>query len=126
MVTGEKIVAGILGALWGYMAVVGAWELNRRKFDLDRGRKFADRHLLAGTIAVSSGLIVSGALHETMPALALVPALSALKQSNDGHDTRRMSFVHGTILVAGLGIAIWFYVDGLVGKMLLERLETLP
>ena len=126
VLTGQKLVAGSLGALWGYMASVGAYELNRRKFDWDRGRRHADRHLLAGTIAVSSGLVLSGALHETMPVLAIIPALSAIKQANDGHDTKLWSMIHAVVLAAGAAVGYWLYVDGIIGKGWLDRIAALP
>lgn len=126
LITGEKLVAGTLGAIWGYFAVVGAYELNRRKFAWDRGSKHADLHLMGGTIAASSGLIVSGAVHETMPALAIVPALSAILQASDGHASRMLSAIHTILLLAGIGVGIWFYQDGIIGKVLLERVQALP
>ncbi len=126
VLTGGKLVAGILGAAWGYLAVAGAYELNRRKFDWARGSQYSDRHLLAGTLAVSTGLIISGAMHQTMPALAIVSALSAVIQANDGHEKKYLSLIHATVLAAGLGVAVWFYTDGVIGKVLLERLEALP
>jgi len=126
VVTGGKVVAGALGALWGYMAVAGTYELNRRKFDWDKGRKYSDHHLLAGTLAVSTGLMISGAIHETMPALAIVPALSAITQANDGHDKKYLSWIHAAILATGIGIGIWFYIDGIIGNVLLHRIAALP
>lgn len=126
VLTGGKLVAGILGAAWGYLAVAGAYELNRRKFDWARGSQYSDRHLLAGTLAVSTGLIISGAMHQTMPALAIVSALSAVIQANDGHEKKYLSLLHATVLAAGLGVAVWFYTDSVIGKVLLERLEALP
>ncbi|MFQ5610369.1 MAG: hypothetical protein ACE5F8_08900, partial [Woeseiaceae bacterium] len=115
-----------LGVLWGYLAVAGAYELNRRKFNFDRGRRHADMHLMAGTIAVSLGLTVSGAMHETMPALAVVPALSAIRQADDGYDNRRRSLMHTVVLIIGLGVGIWFYTEGVMGKVLMEQLAALP
>ena len=91
VITGDKLIAGSLGVLWAYLSTTGAYELNRRKFDWDRGRQYSDRHLLAGTIAVSTGLAISGAMHETMPGLAVVPALSAILQANDGHEKNTAS-----------------------------------
>ncbi len=126
VITGDKLLAGSLGALWGYLAVTGAYELNRRKFDWDRGRQFSDRHLLAGTISVSAGLAISGAMHETMPALAIVPALSAVIQANDGHEKKYRFYIHATVLAVGLIIAIWFYTNGVIGKVWLESMETWP
>lgn len=126
VLSGQKLVAGSLGALWGYMASVGAYELNRRKFDWDRGRRHADRNLLAGTLAVSTGLVLSGALHETMPVLAIVPALSAIKQANDGHDGRRWSFIHAVVLASGAALGYWLYVDGIIGKVWIDRVAALP
>lgn len=126
VITGDKLIAGLLGVLWGYLAVAGAYELNRRKFDWDRGRQYSDRHLLAGTIAVSAGLAISGAMHETMPALAVVPALSAVLQANDGHDKRYLSVIHIAVLVVGLSVAIWFYSNGVIGKVWLEQVEAWP
>lgn len=125
-ITGTKIIAGSFGALWGYLAVVGCYELNRRKFNWDRGRRHSDRHLLCGTIAVSSGLMISGAMHETMPALAIVPALSAIMQANDGHERKYLFFVHATIFAAGVSFAIWIYSNGIIGKLWLERVESWP
>ncbi len=78
LLSGSKLVAGALGAAWGFSAAIGAYELNRRKFDWARGRKNRDRNLLVGTVAVSTGLMMSGAMHETMPFLALLPGLSAV------------------------------------------------
>ncbi len=126
VLTGGKLIAGILGAGWGYLAVTGAYELNRRKFGWARGSQYSDRHLLAGTVAVSTGLVISGAMHQTMPALAIVSALSAVIQANDGHDKKYLSLIHAIVLAAGLGVAIWFYIDGVIGKVLLERVEALP
>lgn len=126
VLTGEKIVAGFLGAVWSYLAVVGAYELNRRKFDWERGRRFSDQHLLAGTLAASTGLILSGALNESMPALAIIPALSAIKQANDGHDNKYRSMIHAAILITGLGIGMWFFTNGVIGKVLLDRVVELP
>ena len=126
VISGDKIFAGALGALWGYLAVAGAYELNRRKFDWDRGRQFSDHHLLGGTIAVSAGLAISGAMHETMPGLAVVPALSAIIQANDGHDKKYYSIVHIAVLAIGLSFAIWFYSNGVIGKVWLEQVENWP
>ena len=126
LITGQKLIAGALGAVWGYMAAAGSWELNRRKFNLDKGREHADKHLLAGTVAVASGLAVSGAMHETMPLLAIVPAISAIRQADDGHDDRRRSLIHTGVLIAGLGVGAWFFIDGIIGKSLIEWLAALP
>ena len=126
VLTGGKLIAGVLGAAWGYLAVAGAYELNRRKFGWVRGSQYSDRHLLAGTVAVSTGLVISGAMHQTMPALAIVSALSAVIQANDGHAEKYLSLIHATVLAAGLGVAIWFYTDGVIGKVLLESVEALP
>ena len=104
------------------MVIVGAYELLRRRYDWARGRRHSDRHLLAGTIAVSIGIMISGALHETMPMLAIVPALSAIKQASDGHEKKHLSLIHLAITVAGLSIGIWFYLDGVIGGVLLERI----
>lgn len=108
------------------MAVAGAYELNRRKFNWARGRKYSDGHLLAGTVAVSTGIMISGALHETMPMLAIVPALAAIKQANDGHERKHLSLIHLAITTAGLGVGIWFYIDGVIGGVLLERIGISP
>jgi hypothetical protein len=126
VLTGDKVIAGSLGALWGYLAVTGCYELNRRKFDWDRGRRFSDRHLLCGTLAVSSGLVISGAMHETMPGLAIVPALSAMIQANDGHDKKNRVYIHATILAVGVSAAIWIYANGIIGKVWLDQIENWP
>lgn len=126
VITGSKLITGSFGAIWGYLAVTGAYELNRRKFDWERGRRFSDRHLMCGTIAVSIGLVISGAMHETMPALALVPAVSAVIQANDGHKRKHRFYIHATILATGIAIATWIYSNGIIGKIWLERIETWP
>lgn len=126
VLSGEKLVAGALGALWGYLAAVGAYELNRRKFNWLRGRKHRDLHLMAGTVAASVGLIISGGLNETMPALVIIPALSALMQANDGHNHKYLALIHAAILIAGISIGIWFYTHGIVGEVLIERVGALP
>jgi hypothetical protein len=126
LITGDKMVGGFFGALWGFMAAAGAYELNRRKYDWDRGRRYSDRNLLAGTVAVSAGLVISGAMHETMPGLAIVPALSAILQANDGHDKKYFSIIHIAVLTIGISIATWFYSNGVIGKVWLEQFETLP
>ncbi len=126
VVTGGKLVAGLLGVAWSYLAVAGAYELNRRKFNWSRGRRHSDWHLFAGTLAVSFGLVISGAIDETMPLLAIVPALSAIKQSNNGHEKKYRSWVHAAVLAAGLGVGIWFYVDGIIGKVIMEKIVALP
>lgn len=126
VITGQKLIAGTLGGLWGYAAAAGAYELNRRKFGWMRGRQYADLHLLAGTVAVSTGLMISGAVQETMPALALVPALSAIKQASDGHKNHMLALVHIAALSSGIGIGIWFYRDGVIGAVLLNRIAALP
>ena len=126
VVTGGKLVAGLLGVAWSYLAVAGAYELNRRKFNWSRGRRHSDWHLFAGTLAVSFGLVISGAIDETMPLLAIVPALSAIKQANSGHEKKYRSWVHVAVLAAGLGVGIWFYVDGIIGKVIMEKIVALP
>ena len=126
VITGKKVVAGLLGAAWAYMAIVGTYELIRRKNNRDRGRKYADWHLLAGAIAVSTGLMISGAAHETMPALAIVPALSAINQANDGHTGKMFSWIHAAVLAAGISIGIWFYRDGVIGDVILQEIAAMP
>ena len=126
VITGEKLIAGFLGAFWAYLAAVGAYELNRRRFNWTRGSKYCDQHLLAGTVATSVGLIISGAMHETMPGLAMVPAISAIMQANDGHEKKYLALIHSLVLATGIVIAIWFYTNGIIGKVLLERVQALP
>jgi len=126
VVTGDKLIAGFLGAMWGYMAVAGCYELNRRKFNWLRGKGHADLHLFLGTVAVSLGLAISGAIQESMPALAIIPVLSAIKQANDGHETKYLAWFHAAILATGTGVGIWFYTDGIIGQSLLYRIEALP
>ncbi len=126
VITGKKLVAGLLGALWSYMAVVGTYELIRRKFNRERGRKYRDQHLLAGTIAVAAGLMISGAVHETMPALAIVPALAAIKQANDGHGQKYRAWIHIAVLMVGIGVGGWFYTDGVIGDVILQRIAAMP
>ena len=126
VLTGGKLVAGFLGTVWSYLAVAGSYELNRRKFNWTRGSRHSDQHLFAGTLAVSFGLIISGAIHETMPVLAIVPALSAMKQANDGHEKKHWSRIHAVVLAAGLGVGIWLYVDGIIGQTLMQRIVELP
>ena len=126
VISGGKLVGGALGAFWGYLVVIGAYELNRRKFNWDKGRNHSDQHLLAGTVAVSTGLVVAGAINETMPALAIVPALSAVVQANDGHERKHLFWVHAAILTTGIAIGIWFYSNGDIGNVLLQRIQELP
>ena len=126
VVTGGQLVAGLLGALWSYLAVVGAYELIRRKFNWSRGSSHSDQHLFAGTLAVSFGFVISGAIHETMPILAIVPGLSAMKQASDGHEMKHMSWVHAAVLTAGLGTGIWFYLDGVIGQVIMQKIVALP
>jgi hypothetical protein len=126
VVTGGKLAAGFLGVVWSYLAVAGAYELNRRKFNWSRGSRHSDWHLFAGTAAVSFGLVVSGAIHETMPILAIVPALSAMKQANDGHENKHRSWFHAAALTAGLGVGFWFYKDGIIGQVMMEKIVALP
>lgn len=126
VISGQKLVAGMLGALWGYAAAAGAYELNRRKFDWHLGTRYKDIHLLAGTLAVAFGLVVSGAVDETMPALALVPALSAVKQASDGQKNHMLTLVHAGVLLTGICVGIWFYRDGTIGGAILARIAMLP
>jgi len=126
VITGEKLVAGTFGAVWAYLATVGAYELNRRKFAWARGRKYSDRHLLAGTLAASMSLVISGAMNESMPALVIVPALSAIMQANDGHQRKYPALIHATVLFAGAGVGIWFYANGIIGKLLLDAVAAMP
>lgn len=126
VISGAKLVAGSLGAIWGYMAVVGTYELNRRRFDWQRGNKYRDWHLLAGTLAVSTGLMISGALGETMPGLAIVPAISAILQANDGHKIKFLAAVHVLVLGTGIAIAIWFYTSSAIGQVLIQRVTDMP
>ena len=126
VITGEKLVVGFLGAVWGYMATTGAYELNRRKFAWSRGSKYSDRHLLAGTLAASVSLVISGGMNETMPVLVIVPALSAIIQANDGHQKRYLALIHAAILFAGVGIGTWFYTDGSIGKVLIDTVAAMP
>ena len=126
VITGEKLVAGTFGAVWAYLATVGAYELNRRKFAWSRGRKYSGRHLLAGTLAASMSLVISGAMNESMPALVIVPALSAIMQANDGHEKKYLALIHAAVLFAGVGVGIWFYANGMIGKLLLETVAAMP
>ena len=126
IVSGDNLVAGLFGTVWGYLAVTGVYELLRRRFSWSRGSGHSDWHLLAGTIAVSSGLVVSGALHETMPILALVPALSATRQANDGHAKKHRKWIHVTVLAAGFGVGTWLYMDGVIGQVMMQKIDTLP
>jgi len=126
VITGEKLVAGSLGAMWAYLAAVGAYELNRRKFGWARGSRYSDRHLLAGTLAAAASLVISGAMNETMPALVIVPTLSAIMQANDGHEKKTLALIHATLLIAGIGVGGWFYTDGIIGKGLLESVAAMP
>ena len=126
VVTGAKLVGGFLGAVWGYLVVVGTYELNRRKFDWERGRKHSDQHLMAGTIAVSTGLMMSGVMHESMPALAIIPALSAIKQANDGREGKILAWIHAAILSVGIAVGIWFFNHKATGLVLLERAAEWP
>lgn len=126
VITGQKLVAGGCGAVWGYLAVAGAYELNRRKFGWERGRRYADYHLFGGQLAVAIGLVVSGALHETMPMLALAPACSAILQANDGHARKYPAVLHAAVLAAGLGTGAWLYEEGVTGKVWLDRFAAMP
>ncbi len=126
VISGEKMVAGSLGTVWAYLAVVGAYELNRRKFNWSRGTQYSDRHLLAGTAAAAVALAISGAMHESMPALVIAPAISAIMQANDAHENKYRSLLHSAVLLAGGGIGIWLYNAGAMGQALLERFEALP
>ena len=126
ILSGEKIVAGFLGAMWAYLTVVGAYELNRRKFNWQRGSQRSDPHLLAGTLAASTGLVISGALNETMPVLAIVPALSAIMQANDGHEKKYRSLIHAAVLLPGVVIGIWFYRDGVIGGVIMQNIAAMP
>lgn len=126
VITGQKLIAGSFGAIWGYLAVSGSYELVRRKVGWQKGSQHGDRHLLCGTIAVSAGLVISGAMHETMPALAIVPALSAVIQANDGHQRKHRFFVHAAILAIGMSVAVWIYSNGILGKIWLEQISTWP
>lgn len=126
VISGEKMLAGSLGTLWAYLAVVGAYELNRRKFNWSRGTQYSDRHLLAGTVAAAAALAISGAMQESMPALVIVPAISAIMQANDAHENKLRSLIHTAVLLAGIGIGIWLYNAGAIGRALLEWVEALP
>jgi len=70
--------------------------------------------------------MISGGLNETMPALVIVPAVSAIMQANDGHDSKYLALLHAAILVAGISIGIWLYADGIIGEVLIERFAALP
>ena len=61
-----------------------------------------------------------------MPGLAVVPALSAIIQANDGRDKKYRFFIHATVLAIGISIAVWFYANGAIGKVWLERIENWP
>ena len=82
--------------------------------------------MLAGTIAVSTGLALSGALHETMPLLAIVPALSAIKQANDGHVGKYWSLIHAAVLLTGASVGVWLYMNGVIGKVWLDQIAAMP
>ena len=58
--------------------------------------------------------------------LALVPALSAIKQANDGHDGRLWSVVHAAVLAAGASVGFWLYQDGVIGKVWIDRIAAMP
>lgn len=122
----DKIVAGGLGAAWGYGCVMGTYELIRRKNDMDRWRQYADLNLLAGTMAVSLGMIVSGAIRETMPGLALLPALSAIIQANDGYETKHRAWIHAGIIVFGIALGYYIYRNPWFATWLALTMDSLP
>jgi hypothetical protein len=35
-------------------------------------------------------------------------------------------FVHATILAVGISIVVWFYANGVIGKVWLEKIDTWP
>lgn len=115
-----------MGVVWSLLAVSGAYELNRRKFNWSRGSGHSDRNLLAGTLAVSSAFMIGGALQETAAALAIVPALSAVMQASDGHKNKTLTLIHAALLVAGIAVGIWFYVDENIGPYWIERIIAMP
>jgi hypothetical protein len=61
-----------------------------------------------------------------MPLLAMVSALSAMKQANDGHTKKYRSWIHAATLATGLGIGVWFYMDGVIGLVLMQKIVALP
>ena len=61
-----------------------------------------------------------------MPALAIIPALSAIKQANDGHATKIRSWVHIAVLLTGIGVGVWFHIDGVIGSVIMDAIEEMP
>ncbi len=61
-----------------------------------------------------------------MPALALVSAAAAIVQADDGHEGRMRSMIHAAVLAVGLGIGIWWYIGGVTGSVILDRITAMP
>jgi hypothetical protein len=61
-----------------------------------------------------------------MPALAIVPALSAIKQASDRREWKVLSLVHAMLLLAGIGAAMWLYSENDTGIVMLERIAAMP
>jgi hypothetical protein len=61
-----------------------------------------------------------------MPAVAIVPAISAIKQANDGHKGKFLSVIHAILLLGGIGAAMWIYPDKDAGLAILERIAAMP
>ena len=126
MLSGEKIVGGLLGTIWAYFAATGAYELNRRKHNWVKGTRYRTRHLVFGLVAVNAAMIVSGAIHELLFVFALAPGMAAVLHANADTGGRYLFFISAVTVAVALGVAIWLYVDTNTSLRLTYWFETLP
>lgn len=122
LLTGSNIVGGLLGTVWAYAAGVGAYELNRRKYDWTKGRAHAGLHLLLGTLAVNLAIFASAAQHELLFVFAIPPAVAAVLHAGE----RLTTTVYAALLIGSVVAAIWLYADTALATRLVDWFDTLP
>jgi len=124
--SGESYVGGLASLIWGVAAVVGAYELNRNRFNWDRGRNRRNLHLCAGMVAVSIAIVGSGALENLLFIFAPLPALAAIQLARVRYPGKWVGGIFLVMLLVSLATAIWLYSNEFKARQLVAWVEALP
>jgi len=125
-VSGESYVGGLATLSWGVAAVVGAYELNRSRFNWDRGRNRRNLNLCAGMVAVSIAIVGSGALENLLFIFAPLPALAAIQLARLRYPRKWIGGLFLLMLLVSLATAIWLYSNEFKARQLVAWIEALP
>jgi hypothetical protein len=126
VVSGDSYLGGLVSAIWGYATVVGAYELNRSKFDWDRGRSYDNLHLGTGMVAVSVAMVGSAALENLLFVFAVFPGIAGVLHARRRFSKNYTAAIYTLMLVTSFTTAIWLYSNEFQARQLVAAIEALP